>query len=119
MPKKIVIIDDDEGILDATKMLLEYEGFEVRATGNVEKGIEYAKDFEPDLILLDLLLSGRDGKEIAQLIRSRDDIKQMPIILMSAHPKVEDYLHDSGITDFIPKPFEIENLLDKINTQLT
>ena len=68
----------------------------------------------PDILLLDMLLSGKDGREITKQLKSQDSTKHIPIILFSAYPSVEEDARRSGADDFIAKPFDIDVLLAKI-----
>lgn len=115
-PTKVLIIDDDEGILDAVKAVLEYENFDVSTNSNGQKIIGVVEKTTPDIILLDLLLSGKDGKEVASEIRSNDSTKKIPIIMLSAHPNVKADAELAGANDFLAKPFDINELLSKIRS---
>src|SRR4051812_19978109 len=88
--KTILVIDDDPSILDATKFILEDIGYAVITS---EKG-EYAENLLknnhlPDLIILDVLLSGKDGREICRILKTQENTKNIPIIMVSAHPKAD------------------------------
>jgi DNA-binding response OmpR family regulator len=109
--KKIMVIDDDPGILEAIKAILESESYEVMATDRMDEVLE-AKDGElPDLILLDLLLSGKDGREIAKALKSNEKTKNIPIVMLSAHPSAEDASKEGGADEFLAKPFDMDDLL--------
>ena len=112
--KKILIVDDDPGILEALSMILEESGFTTDVT---TKGTEtYSKitKFTPDLIILDVLMSGSDGREICKKIKKDETTKHIPIIMISAHPNAEKSIQECGANDFLPKPFEMKDLLVKI-----
>ena len=114
--KKILVVDDDPDILDAFQMMLEDAGYEVSIT---EKG-EYAENLHdtngglPDVIILDVLLSGKDGRTICQKLKSQEDTKHIPIIMISAHPDAKQSVKAVGADDFLAKPFEMEELLAKV-----
>ena len=114
--KKILVVDDDPDILDALRFLLEDAGYEVKTT---EKG-EYAENLHdtngglPDVIILDVLLSGKDGRLICQKLKSQEDTKLIPIIMISAHPNAKQSVKAVGADDFIAKPFDMDELLAKI-----
>lgn len=116
MSKKILIVDDDPDILDALQFMLEEEGYQVRATEKGDYAEQLPKDSTelPDLIILDVLLSGKDGRTIAQKLKSDQKTKQIPIIMISAHPTAEDSARRCGADDFLAKPFDIQILLDKV-----
>ena len=114
--KKILVVDDDPDILDALQFMLEDAGYRVTTT---EKG-EYAENLHdtngglPDVILLDILLSGKDGRLICQKLKSQEETKHIPIIMMSAHNNARQSVATVGADDFIAKPFEAGELLEKI-----
>ena len=111
--KEILVVDDDPDILDALRFLLEFAGYEVKTT---EKG-EYAENLRdtnggfPDLIILDVLLSGKDGRLICQKLKSQHDTKRIPIIMISAHPNAKQSAAAVGADDFLAKPFDADELL--------
>ena len=114
--KKILVVDDDPDILDAFQMMLEDAGYEVSIT---EKG-EYAENLHdtngglPDVIILDVLLSGKDGRIICQKLKSQEETKDIPIIMISAHPDAKQSVKAVGADDFLAKPFEMEEFLAKV-----
>ena len=118
MIKKILVVDDDPGILDAVSMILKDSGYQVGTEIKADKTYEKVANFKPDLILLDVLMSGNDGRTICENLKSGSDTKNIPIILTSAHPDVASYAKQYHADGFIPKPFEIDYLLECIEKQL-
>jgi len=113
--KKILIIDDALDIVEAIQSILESENYQVESSRNFDRIIEDAHKFQPHLIMLDVLLPGIDGRDIAKKIRqSGNGIAKTPILLMSAHADLVNNFRDSGANDFIAKPFEIEEILNKV-----
>ncbi len=114
--KTILVIDDTEGILEAIREILTLEGYLVVTAENEEEVHKLIKTDKliPDLILLDVLLSGQDGRILAQDLKKNKNTEKVPIIMMSAHPDVAKTILESGAEDFIPKPFDITELLAKI-----
>ncbi len=116
MTKKILAIDDDADILDAIRFTLEGEGYEVTTA---EKG-EYAENLHdkndklPDLIILDVLLSGKDGRIICKKLKNQDETKHIPVIMISAHPTAEKSSKKVGADHFLAKPFDVESLLSLV-----
>ena len=114
--KKILVVDDDPDILDALRFMLEDSGYEVKTT---EKG-EYAENLHdtngglPDVIILDVLLSGKDGRLICQKLKSQQETKHIPIIMISAHPNAKQSVTAVGADDFVAKPFDVDELVAKI-----
>ena len=111
--KRILVVDDDPDILDAIQLTLEDEGYTVTTT---EKG-EYAENLHdcngglPDLIILDVLLSGKDGRTICRTLKSRPDTRPIPVIMISAHPDAEASARDVGADAFLAKPWDINVLI--------
>lgn len=122
MPKRnlhIVLAEDDPGIVEVVKMILEEEGYTVN-TAVTKKEIEsIIKAQIPDLFFLDILLSGITGKEIAEVIRSHPKTKSIPIVMLSANSNIEEIAKEAGATDFLQKPFEIEDLLSMVKKYTT
>ncbi len=114
---KILIADDDQAILDSTKLLLEYEGYEVVTASDGEM-VKKLHDNLPDLILLDIWLSGTNGIEIAQGLLENAITKHIPIILFSANHDIEKIAKDTKVSDFLIKPFDINDMVAKIKKHL-
>lgn len=108
--KKILVADDNPAILDALKIMLEEEGYEVETTedGTAAKNMQAPL---PDLLLLDLWMSGMDGRDICKHLKSAAATKHIPVIMVSATKNIEQIAKDSGADDFIAKPFQMEHLL--------
>lgn len=115
--KKILIIDDDEGIKDSLKAILESEGFEV-ATASDETILFKDLSAKPGLILLDYFLGGKTGSEIAKSIRAHKSTKNIPIVMLSADPANRKKIPTLLVNDFLDKPFEMSELLDLANRYL-
>jgi len=118
MTKKILAVDDDLFILDALTELLKYSGYEVVSTPNGEDVFNKIDECVPDLILLDVMLAGLDGREICRKIKDNELTKNIPVIMVSATPAVNQTIRDFGADDFVAKPFDIFQLLNKIEHQL-
>jgi DNA-binding response OmpR family regulator len=114
MSKKILVIDDDEGILEGFQAVLESEGYEVVLSLTAESIEKIIRNEKPDLILLDILLSGIDGRIVCKKLKAKKELKDIPIIMTSAKPRVEGSVKEVGADDYISKPFETEELLRKI-----
>ena len=116
--KKILVVDDEPDILEFLRIVLQEEGYTVMTT---DKG-DYVETLHnaslPDLILLDVLLSGKDGREIVKSLKRQEKTKHIPVIMLSAHPSAEQTSGEAGAEDFIAKPFDIDFLLKKIERYL-
>lgn len=114
MPKrKILIIDDDRAILDALKIALEDAGYDVVIMEDGRNVLEMKKDF-PDIVLLDLWMSGLDGQQICKYFKSQKKLKHIPIIMFSANGQIKEIAKKAKADDFISKPFDLEEILEKI-----
>lgn len=117
--KKILVVDDDEAILEMIQLVLQESKYEVVTSKNGDiLSLLTSKD-RPDLILLDVLLSGVDGREIAKSIKEDSRINKIPVIMLSAHPSAADTVKKAGADDFIPKPFDIDYLLKVVERNLS
>lgn len=112
--KKVLLIDDDESILDAISLILEDEGYLIKTTLKGEEAYHTVAEFMPDVILLDVLLSGKDGREICKNLKANPSLKHIPIILISAHPNAEKSIKTCGADYFLAKPFDTEILLKTV-----
>jgi CheY-like chemotaxis protein len=113
MSKKVMIADDDTGILEAMQMMLEDAGYEVMAIAD-GKTVQDMKDGLPDVLLLDIWMSGMDGTDICQHLKSQNRTKDIPIILCSANKDTQKLAKACGANDFLAKPFEMKDLLGKV-----
>jgi DNA-binding response OmpR family regulator len=111
--KKIMIADDDPGIVDAVEMILEFEGYEVTSTVDGSTVLEM-KDELPDLLLLDIWMSGEDGRDICKKLKQHPLTKNIPVIMISASRDIKQSAMDAGADDFLAKPFDMNELLKKI-----
>jgi DNA-binding response OmpR family regulator len=116
--EKILVVDDDEGILDAVSIILETEGFVVEVADKDEEVYKKVKSFNPDLILLDVRMSGSDGREICKKLKSNPEVSGIPIVMMSAHPTAKQGALDFGANDFLEKPFSGKDLIGMIRNYL-
>jgi DNA-binding response OmpR family regulator len=111
--KRILIADDDEGIVDALQLFLEDEGYEVEIVTDGAH-IQDFPDGLPDLLLLDIWLPGWNGRDICIVLKSQEATRHIPIILISANKDTKKVAIEAGADDFIAKPFDLDDLLDKI-----
>lgn len=112
--KRILIVDDEPDILEFLQVVLEEEGYTVVTSDKAEYLEQLHNGGLPHLILVDVLLSGKDGREIVKYLKSQKETKAIPIIMFSAHPSAEQTALKAGAEDFLAKPFDIDVLLAKI-----
>jgi DNA-binding response OmpR family regulator len=116
---KVLIVDDDQAILEAMQIAIEDEGYTVETVADGNLAAAAAKKFMPAIILLDLLLSGKDGTEVIALLRKQKETADIPVILLSAHPTAAKTAVECGATDFLAKPFDVDELLGKVAKYIT
>lgn len=108
--KKILVADDDSGIVDAMQILLEDEGYEVIVTMDGES-ITKMYEQKPDLLFLDIWMSGINGSTICQRLKSNEETKRVPVVMFSANRDTEQIAMQCGADGFLAKPFDIKELL--------
>lgn len=117
MKTKILAVDDEEPIADILKFNLENEGYEVIVAHDGNTAVELAEKEDPDLILLDLMLPGKDGNEVCREIRKT---KTMPIIMLTAKDgEIDKVLGlELGADDYVTKPFSNRELIARVKANL-
>ena len=117
MARNILVVEDDNNISNLIKMYLDKEGFDVRIAADGGKAVEEFKEKEPDLVLLDVMLPVLDGWGVCAKIR---ETSKCPIIMLTAKGEVNDRIHglEMGADDYVVKPFEMKELLARINAVL-
>lgn len=114
----ILVAEDDPAIADAMTMILETEGYSVRTTDDT-KAVRALSTPLPDLLLLDIWLSGADGRDICTYLKGTKSTSALPIIMVSASRDVKESAKAAGADDFIAKPFEMDELLSKVKSIIT
>ena len=115
--KKILVADDDAGIVDAVKILLEDEGYEVITTMEGENIVEMFKQ-KPDLIFLDIWMSGVNGNAVCKKLKEDNATKDVPVIMFSANRDIEQIAMQCGADGFLSKPFNIKDLMEIVKKYL-
>ena len=117
MGTKILVVDDDVNICDLLKLYFENEGYEVRTANDGAEGISYFKMYEPDLVLLDIMLPKKDGWQVCREIR---EISPKPVIMITAKGDVFDKVLglELGADDYTVKPFDMKELSARIKAVL-
>jgi two-component system alkaline phosphatase synthesis response regulator PhoP len=110
---KVLIIDDDDDIALMIKMVLASEGFNATVCSTAFNFPHVPVEGKPNLIVMDMLLAGKDGRELCRKLKQEEATKNVPVLMMSAHPDAERSCRSAGADDFLIKPFEIKNLLIK------
>lgn len=113
--KKILVVDDDDEVLETIQIILEIGGYDVEPLNDAEQIFERIEEFEPDLILLDVVLGKIDGRVICSQIKSHSDTKRIPILMMSGLYDLKEISElEAAPDDFMSKPFKMDVLLEKI-----
>jgi DNA-binding response OmpR family regulator len=115
--KRILIADDDPDILEALTLVFEEEGYTVATShdGHTLRNLEHDL---PDLLLLDIWMSGWNGGDICRFLKSQKATASLPIILFSANRETERIARESGADTFITKPFDLTDLLSTVERYL-
>ncbi|QHS55276.1 response regulator [Mucilaginibacter sp. 14171R-50] len=120
MKKKILICDDDQGILEMLEIVFNEDKYEVLTEGNSLRVFECIKNFRPDLLILDLWMPVLSGDQITQKIKSQPDDAHMPVLIMSASRDGGEIAKNAGANAYIAKPFNVNefvDLVDKLNSE--
>ena len=117
MEAKLLIIDDDANICEMLKLYFENEGYKVRSANDGVEGVNLFKIYEPDLVLLDIMMPKKDGWQVCREIR---EISSKPVIMITAKGEVFDKVLglELGADDFIVKPFDMKELSARIKAVL-
>ena len=119
MMQRILAVDDNDDILEILQLILEDSGYEVDTLNDGHFLFDKIKEHRPDLILLDIMLGNMDGRELCKDVKSTKETHEIPVILVSASHNLSDrYKPCDAPNDFLAKPFDITELLDKVQTQL-
>lgn len=114
----ILVIDDNEDILFMIKAMLEMKGYKVTPKDSPENIELFIETIMPDLILMDMLLSGADGREVCKKLKTNAAISKIPVIMISALPDASDSCMAAGANYFLGKPFEISDIFKIVATAL-
>lgn len=111
--KRVLVVDDNLDILNLVQLILTNNGFEVMTSPKGGDVFINTETFAPQVILLDVYLSGFDGRDICKSLKQNDKTRNIPVIMFSAHCKSDDII-DCKADDFIAKPFDVNELVNKI-----
>jgi len=114
----ILVLDDDPDICIMIKMVLDYYGYDAMDAENEENARKIISSNHVDLLIMDMLLSGVDGTDICRQLKQDKETSSIPILMFSAHPTAKETCLAAGADDFISKPFEMNDMMDKISSFL-
>ena len=119
LPKtKILVVDDEPNIVQTLQDRLEMNEYEVVTAGNGREGLEKFEQEQPDVILLDVIMPIMDGHEMLEMLRKRPRGQDVSVIMLTARSQTQDIARANacGIDDYIVKPFDLSELLEKIES---
>jgi len=119
--KKIMIVDDEINLVESLRAVLESEGFEVISVLSGQECIDKLKKIKPDLIIMDMMMSGMSGRETVQKIRENNETKHIKIIFLTVakfSELGESKLKELNVLDYINKPFDNNDLIKRIKEAL-
>jgi len=114
----LLIIDDNEDILFMLKAMLKFKGYDITVRDTVENIEQLVEEIMPDVILMDMLLSGANGCDLCRQIKHNNEIADIPVIMMSAMPNADILCAEACADHFVAKPFEMENMLSTVAAAL-
>jgi CheY-like chemotaxis protein len=115
----VLVIEDNEDIVIMLKTMLEMNGYRVTTEVNLEDPLMTVRNTAPDVILMDMLLSGSDGSEICKLLKAAPPpIAAIPVIMISAHPNARKKCIEAGADQFLEKPFDMTAFFETIDKVL-
>jgi two-component system KDP operon response regulator KdpE len=117
MPGRILIIDDEPQITRVLRASLSAQGYDVRTANDPEEGLQVYRDWNPDLVMTDLMMPGMSGVEVTRAIRAR---AATPVLILSVrdHERSKVEALDAGADDYVTKPFGIQELLARVRAHL-
>ncbi|NQT68198.1 MAG: response regulator transcription factor, partial [Desulfobacteraceae bacterium] len=117
--KRILVVEDERHIAEGLELNLSLQGYDVTIAPDGVSGLQKWKEWQPDLIVLDIMLPGIDGLSVLQNIRLEDD--RIPILILSAKSDTEDKIKglSCGVDDYITKPFDLDEFLLRVERLVT
>jgi len=117
---RVLVVDDESDIVSTIQYRLKFCEFDVITASNGKEGLEKAANEKPDIILLDINMPVMDGHEMLERLKNCPDLKDTPVIMLTAYSDRKDIAKaaDLGIADYITKPFDFTELVEKISNAL-
>lgn len=120
MAKRVLVIDDDEDILEILNIIFQENGYDI-VLSNTGEAAEHLQVIQPDLVLLDVRIVGsvKDGPEICKEIKAQQETRHLPVMLVSAESDLSIIAQECGADAYLPKPFDIYELLAQVKEYLS
>ena len=112
----IFVIDDNPDNLSLLASILRERGYQIRVATTGRWALEAIRKSPPDLIMLDMLLSGADGRELTRKLKGQETTARIPVLMISAHPRAEQEALAAGADGFLAKPFSLKEILGRVET---
>ena len=114
MKPRVLVVDDDPAIRSSLELALDLEGYQVAVAADGAEALTTMRDDRPDVLVLDLMMPGVDGLTVCRVLRAEKD--RMPILMLTARTDTSDRVEglDAGADDYLPKPFDLEELLARL-----
>jgi two-component system OmpR family response regulator len=118
-PARVLVVDDEPSLTDLLATALGYEGWSVRSAGDGWSAVRAARDFRPDVVVLDVLLPDLDGLQVMHQLRS--EAPGLPVLLLTARDALEDRIRglEAGGNDYVTKPFSLADVVDRLQALMT
>jgi DNA-binding response OmpR family regulator len=120
MAKRVLIADDEPNIVASLEFLMEQAGYEVKVAANGQEALELAASFRPDLVLLDVMMPGKNGYEVCQSLKSDPATRAVKVIMLSAKGRDIEVAKglEPGADAYVTKPFSTRDLVAQIRDML-
>ncbi len=117
--KKILVVDDDQTIMTLVQAVLKSHQYEVITAVNGVDALKKLKEDKPDLILLDVMMPEMDGFSFVQEVKNVEGMASVPIIVLTSQEAMEDIFKIEGVKEYVLKPFQTSDLLEKVEKHLS
>ncbi|HEY0054720.1 MAG TPA: response regulator [Pedobacter sp.] len=117
MTKRVLIIEDEYSNRQSLEIVLRQYGYEVNSSENGADVLSVLNQFNPDLVMLDMLLNGADGRSICREIK-KSKFKNIPVIMMSGHSDIYNTIAEDGANDVLVKPYTEMSLISRVERQI-
>jgi DNA-binding response OmpR family regulator len=114
----VLLVDDDKDICIMVEAILKFAGYKVQSCSLPDQVPQLLSISTPRLLLMDMLLSGTDGRDVCRKLKADPATSQIKIMMMSAHPDADISCREAGADDFIPKPFDMDFFISRVKNQL-